>query len=197
MRSVRLFILGALASAGPMHGYQIRQDAIRDHTEWWTDVKPGSLYSALHRMATEGLLAVVRTETPQNSPRRTIYRITAAGRRELVAQRNEALTRVVVASDPLDLALRYVSDLSTDELSETIRARHSVLVERLALHEHAFTASEAYLTGLEPITFRHVLQRLRAELEWHEHLLAELTSTRVAPLAPGSDDARSPVTQRA
>lgn len=157
-----------------MHGYQIRQDALQDQAEWWADVKPGSLYSALHRMADEGLVEVVRTETPHASPQRTIYRITAAGHEELVAQRDAALTRVVFTSDPLDLALRYVSDLSAEELVMAVRSRHDTLVQRLAMHEEAYTRSETYLKGLEPITFQHVLGRLRTEVAWHEQLLAEL-----------------------
>lgn len=181
---VRLFILGALAAGGPMHGYQIRQEAVRDQAEWWSDVKPGSLYSALHLMARDGLVEVARTETPAASPLRTIYRITRRGRQELAVQRDEALRRVVFTPDPLDLALRYVTDLSTDQLVDVIRTRHAVLVQRLALHEDAYADSEPHLVGLEPITFRHVLQRLRAELEWHEQLLAELTATRSGPDPP-------------
>ncbi len=171
-----------------MHGYQIRQDALRDQTEWWTDVKPGSLYNALHRMAREGLVEVDRTETPDNSPQRTIYRITTAGRQALIAQRDEALRRVVIATDPLDLALRHVSDLPPGELVTIVTARHTALLERLALHEEAYASSQPYLEGLEAITFRHVLKRLRTDVEWHEQLLAELTATRTPP-APASTNA--------
>ncbi len=180
-----------------MHGYQIRQEALRDRAEWWSDVKPGSLYSALHRMAKEGLVEVVRTETPQASPQRTIYCVTTAGRQELVAQRDEALTRVVFATDPLDLALRYVADLSTNELAEAMRSRHAALVERLALHEDAYATSQPYLVGLEPITFRHVLQRLRTEVAWHEQLLAELTATPSKPAPSATDQSNSTATQHA
>lgn len=164
-----------------MHGYQIRHNAVRDQTEWWTDVKPGSLYSALHRMAGEGLVEVDRTETPDNSPRRTIYRITALGRAALVAQRDEALRRVVVATDPLDLALRYVSDLSPDDLVIIVTKRRDVLAERLARHVEALALSQPYLEGLEAITFGHVLARLRTEVEWHELLLVELAVPRTRP----------------
>lgn len=181
MRPVRLFILGGLSTAGPMHGYQIRQDAQQVQTEWWADVKPGSLYSALHRMAAEGLVEVVRTEIPDASPQRTVYQITAAGRQALLAQRDEALTRVVFASDPLDLALRYVADLDSDELIEAVRARLATLVDRLARHKAAYSQSESYLQGLEAITFRHVLQRLRTEVAWHEELAAELNRLPNAP----------------
>ncbi len=160
-----------------MHGYQIRQGAVRDETEWWADVKPGSLYSALHRMADEGLIEVVRTEQPEASPQRTIYRITATGRDEFVTQRDEALQGVIFTSDPLDLALRYVSDMTTPEVIQAVQSRHTALAERLAFHEEAYSSSEAYLVGLEAITFRHVLHRLTTEVRWHEQLLAELSAT--------------------
>lgn len=187
MKPVRLFILGALAVDGPQHGYQIRSEAIRDRTELWTSITPGSLYSALHRMVSDGLIEVERTETPVNSPPRTIYRITPAGRRELLAQRDAALEQVVVTTDPLDLALRFVSDLSVEELIRTVASRHAALVDRLAMHEEAYAASKQYLVGLEPITFRHVLQRLRTEVDWHEQLLAELASHPPTPAAPAPE----------
>lgn len=187
MQPVRLFILGVLQTGGPMHGYRIRQEAAQDQVEWWSDVKPGSLYSALHKMSRDGLVEVDRTETPDNSPQRTVYRITAEGRQELLAQRDEALRRVVFTPDPLDLALRYVADLTTEELVEAVRSRLVALEKRLTMHEDAYASSQAYLVGLEPITFRHVLQRLGTEVTWHEQLLAELTSATTAPAQPSPD----------
>lgn len=178
MTPIRLLVLGTLATLGPMHGYQIRQEALRNQVELWTKVKPGSLYSALNLMSQEGLVAVERVERPGTSPERTIYRITAAGHQELLAQRDAALNRVVLASDPLDLALRYVSDLTPDDLAAVVTERHSALSARLALHERALTAAEAHLTGLERAAFDHVLQRLRTEVSWHRQLLAQLPSMR-------------------
>lgn len=157
-----------------MHGYQIHREATLDQTELWTGIKPGSIYNALHRMADEGLVQVERTERDGGSPERTVYRITADGKRELSVQRDAALHDVLITADPLDLALRYVSDVPSQDLSAVIQARRQVLAQRLAVHEAAFDASSRYLVGLESITFQHVLQRLRAELIWHEHLLQHL-----------------------
>src|ERR1700685_4444638 len=83
MNPTRLFVLGALARHGPMYGHQIRRDARIDRTELWSEVKPGSLYAALHRLQDEGLIEPVRTEQQGNLPARTVYAITGAGRREL------------------------------------------------------------------------------------------------------------------
>ncbi len=191
MRPVRLLVLGALAAGGPMHGYQIRQEALRDQVELWTQVKPGSLYSALHRMAQDGLVAVARVERSGTSPERTVYRITAAGRRELIAQRDAGLIQVVVASDPLDLALRYVSDLTAADLTAVITSRHTALADRLAEHERALVTAGPHLAGLERAAFDHVLQRLRTEVTWHEQLLAQLRSAP-GESTPGPADGGAP-----
>ena len=54
MNPTRLFVLGALARHGPMYGHQIRRDARVDRAELWSEVKPGSLYAALHRLQSGG-----------------------------------------------------------------------------------------------------------------------------------------------
>jgi DNA-binding PadR family transcriptional regulator len=157
-----------------MHGYQIRQAAKIDRTDLWTDVKPGSLYSALHRMSDEGLLEVVRSEREGSPPERTIYQITAKGRAELIAQRNAALRDVRLRPDPIDLALKYTPDLPTEELAAAILARRHAIAAQLAMLELQRQTAEPYLVGLEPLTFEHSLLRLRAEVQWHDILLEKL-----------------------
>ena len=51
MNPTRLFVLGALARRGPMYGHQLRRGARLDRAELWSEVRPGSLYGALHRLA--------------------------------------------------------------------------------------------------------------------------------------------------
>jgi DNA-binding PadR family transcriptional regulator len=181
VNSTRLFALSALARGGPMHGYQIRRAAKVDRTELWTDVKPGSLYGALHRMAGEGLVEVVRTEREGNPPERTVYAITTAGRAELTAQRDAALRDVRLRPDPVDLALQYTPDLAEEELTAAIAARRGLLAAQLALLEQERQTAAPHLTGLEPVTFDHSLVRLRAELAWHDALLEQLPKLLSAP----------------
>src|SRR3954471_9498107 len=127
MNSSRLFVLGSLARGGPMHGHQIRRASQIDRTELWADVKPGSLYGALHRMETEGVITAVRTEQEGNRPARTIYAITELGRAELAAHRDEALRDTRLRPDPFDLALQYAGDLPLDELQAILEERHRAL----------------------------------------------------------------------
>src|SRR6266700_5502695 len=123
----RLFILGALARHGPMYGHQLRRDARLDRTELWSDVRPGSLYGALHRLAAEGLIEPLRTEQSGNLPARTVYAITSEGLRELKTLRAEALAEVGLRPDPVDLALAMSADLDEDTLRGFVEDRIKVL----------------------------------------------------------------------
>jgi DNA-binding PadR family transcriptional regulator len=174
MNSTRLFVLGSLAKRGPMHGHQIRRTAQTDRTELWTDIKPGSLYGALHRMADEGLIAPLKTEQQGNLPARTIYEITDTGREELDAHRDEALRTTRLPNDPVDLALNYIEDMSEDTVRAILTNRRQAYSARVIEWQHLLQRVEQYLTKLERMGFRHQILRLEAEIAWHDELLAQL-----------------------
>ena len=172
MNSTRLFVLGELAR-GPKHGHQIRREAQLNRTELWADVKPGSLYGALHRLVGEGAIEVVRTEQ-SGGPARTVYALTEEGRLELAAQRDQALRATTLPPDPVDLALQYTGDLDEETLRAVISDRRAALAAQLTAWQHEYERAQPYLHGLESMTFAHTERRLRAELDWHEELLARL-----------------------
>jgi DNA-binding PadR family transcriptional regulator len=159
-----------------MHGHQIRRGAVVDHVESWADVKPGSLYAALHRLAAEGLIEVVRTEQAGNQPARTIYGITAQGRQELAVIRDRLLGDARLRADPVDLALALhnTADLSADALRTLIEKRRDAFADQRATLAGQYADAQPHLTGLEPLTFRHTLQRLETEINWHDDLLVAL-----------------------
>ena len=174
VNSTRLFILGSLARGGAMYGHQIRRAAQVDRTELWTDIKQGSLYSALHRMAAEGVIEVVRTENQGNMPARTVYAITPAGREELIALRDEALRQTRLRPDPVDLALQNAQDMSEQELRVVLENRRAAIAAELAAWRNLRDTAEPHLTGIESLGFSHTLLRLEAELAWHEECLKTL-----------------------
>ncbi|MER5643997.1 PadR family transcriptional regulator [Streptosporangium sp. NPDC002524] len=184
MSSTRLFILGALARRGPMHGHQIRQSAQTDRTELWTDIKVGSLYGALHRMEAEGVIETVRTEQQGNLPARTVYAITEDGGLELESLREAALRDTRLRPDPVDLALQLSSDMGEGELRAVIEDRHRKLTAELQTWQRLREVATPHLRGLEPLGFDHTLVRLRAEITWHETLLGELPRLLGAPGGP-------------
>jgi len=78
-----LLILKALALTA-MHGLGISQ-RIAQITGGTFQVKPGSLFPALHRMEEAGWLAAAWGES-ENNRRARFYRLTAAGRRQLKSE---------------------------------------------------------------------------------------------------------------
>jgi DNA-binding PadR family transcriptional regulator len=78
-------MLLAVLSAGPLHGYAI-VDALRQRSEGKVDLPSGTIYPALHRLETGGLVA--SKWAVANGRRRRVYRITAAGERSLNATRS-------------------------------------------------------------------------------------------------------------
>ena len=174
MNSTRLFVLGALARGGPMYGHQIRRAAQVDRTELWTDIKQGSLYGALHRMAAEGVIEIVRTEQQGSMPARTVYTITTAGHEELVALRDQALRETKLRPDPVDLALQNAHDMSEGELRAVLEARRAAIAAEMASWQHLRETAEPHLTSIESMGFSHTLMRLEAELAWHEQTLKAL-----------------------
>lgn len=157
-----------------MHGHQIRRNAQTDRTELWTDIKVGSLYAALGRMAAEGVIEAVRTERSGNLPARTVYAITDEGHAELSALRDAVLRDTRLRPDPVDLALQYSQDMAEEELLAAVADRRAALETELRSWRHLLEAATPYLTGIEPLGFQHRLMRLEAELAWHDLVLQEL-----------------------
>ena len=78
-------ILEALANE-PSHGYRIAQ-TIKERSQGVLDFKEGTLYPALHKLESEGL--VESSETLENGRPRRNYRITRSGRTALARDRAE------------------------------------------------------------------------------------------------------------
>ena len=72
---------------GPMHGHGIVK-VIQRSSEELLKVEHGSLYPALHRLEQKGWLASKWEETDKGRPMK-FYRLTAAGRKQLVVEQSK------------------------------------------------------------------------------------------------------------
>lgn len=70
---------------GPAHGHGIAAQ-IRQTTANALIVEHGSLYPALHRLQRDGFIAAKWDRAPDRNRELKFYRLTAAGRRQLVRQ---------------------------------------------------------------------------------------------------------------
>src|SRR5713226_8138237 len=72
---------------GPQHGHGVGQ-AIRQSSADLLQIERGSLYPALHRLEAKGLIASEWKSSDLNR-RAKYYRLTAAGRKQLVAEQSQ------------------------------------------------------------------------------------------------------------
>src|SRR3954469_21093699 len=91
---------------GPQHGYGIAV-AIRASSSAVLQVDTGSLYPALHRLARQKLIAA-EWKLSEHRQRTRVYRLTAAGRRHLAAERSRWQRLTDAMSAVLNQARRKV-----------------------------------------------------------------------------------------
>ena len=96
MRPASYFVLASLLD-GPLHGYAISTRAV-ELSDGGVKLTAGTLYGALDRMESRGLVEIDREETVDGRLRR-YYRLTTSGREavEQEADRLAAADRVVLS----------------------------------------------------------------------------------------------------
>lgn len=98
LREPTFLVLTALA-AEPQHGYAVIEDVAR-MTDGRVRLRAGTLYAALDRLRTDGLIEVDREEVVQSRLRR-YYRLTAAGAQRLAAESDRLRRQATLAEQRL------------------------------------------------------------------------------------------------
>jgi DNA-binding PadR family transcriptional regulator len=157
-----------------MHGHQLRLLAEQEHVTLWTDISVGALYGALKRLAAEDLIEQLRVEHAGAYPPRQIWSITGAGREALGGLRLRALSDIVIKPDPFDLAMTRLDPDHLTDLPATVAARIASLSAILAEWEARAASADRYLRVSEKLMVKHRLDRIRAEIAWHQELAEQL-----------------------
>ena len=98
MTEQTFLMLTALAE-GPRHGYAVIEDVTR-MTDGRVRLRAGTLYAALDRLRTEGLIEVDREEVVQSRLRR-YYRLTGAGEQSLATETDRLREQATIAEGRL------------------------------------------------------------------------------------------------
>jgi len=131
MWTTRLLVLGLVRWLGPVHGYLVRRELDSWRMPGVTEIGAGSIYHALKRLTADGQIEVVATESVDDRPARTTYRITVTGEAEFQRTLREKLWEVASADDPFHTAWTFAPVLSATENAAMLRQRAEVLYQRL------------------------------------------------------------------
>jgi DNA-binding PadR family transcriptional regulator len=170
-----LAVLSALAQR-PMHPYEIAT-ALRG---WGKDqdmeIKWGSLYTVVRNMDKHGLIAAVESVREGRRPERTVYRITEAGRAELVDWARELVSTPVREHPRFRAGLSVLAVLHPDEAARLLRQRLDLLEDDITAARDALAQHMKDVPRLFLVESEYDLAMQEAEAAWIRSLLAELTS---------------------
>ena len=163
-----IVVLSLLAEQ-PHHGYDLDRVVERRGYRQWTSLAFSSVYYVLKRLAERGLVE------PDDGPteRRTVFRITDAGRRELGKAAGERVLAPAPPSAGVLPALNAYPRLDDPELMAALAQRAEVLLERLdELRGLRAQVDEEHALAI----FDYVILRQEADLTWTRTLLKKAGS---------------------
>jgi DNA-binding PadR family transcriptional regulator len=160
----------------PMHRYEMATIMRARGKDQDMNVKWGSLYTVVQNLEKHGFLETIGTARQGARPERTIYRITEAGRRELVEWTRELISTPRPEQPRFMAGLSVLAVLPPQEVITLFRTRlgrleESIGTERAAIAEYARDVPRLFLIENE-----YGLALLEAEAAWVRSMLDELTS---------------------
>lgn len=173
-----LFILGVL-HRGNFHPYEIRRRLNNAMIECYTDVDVGTLYYAVRQLEKQGLIAAVSREPAARGGARTVYRITAPGRRRFQALLLEQFRASGPVAESLYGPLLFLHLADQTAVAECVRQR--IAAQTAGIAELGIVAEQ-----LEPVLatggrylLRHLALQRRLDRKWLRALLAEVEAGKV------------------
>ena len=162
-------VLLSLLAEQPRHGYDLDRVIEQRGYRQWTSLAFSSVYYLLKRLSERGLL-----EPDEGSQgRRTVFRVTAAGHREL---RKASAERVLAPAPPCSgvlPALNAYPRLDDPELAALLAQRAEALVKRLdELRALRAQVDEEHALAI----FDYEILRQEADLAWTRTLLKKADS---------------------
>ena len=164
-----------LLYGGPLHPYRMQ----RLLKEWGKDQvinvgQRSTLYKTIGRLSESGLIAVRQTERAQQYPERTVYELTADGRRSVLEWLAELLANHRNEFPTFPAALSFAMLLGPEGLLSALRERseslHTAVTGlRAALADHASGVPRVALLEIE-----YQLAVTEAELRWVRQIVNEL-----------------------
>ena len=168
LSSTAYVILGMLRTS-PKSGYEIKA-LVDNSTRFFWAASYGQIYPELRRLAKTGLIE--GTAAPRDGRKRTVYKLTAAGRRELRAWLRRPPTVYETRDEGL-LKLFFAGALPPEDAVRTLEAMRERSEETLArLNEIEPKAAAA--GGYPLIVLRGGIELNRWYSDWCERMQAQV-----------------------
>lgn len=173
---VQLLILYYL-SLKSTHGYEIQKFIQLNHMEEWNSIQSGSIYYAMGKLETEGLIRLVG-KVGGNEKSKRIFEITEAGRNKLSEMAFHELEKPLSSiSSEKFLIYPIVANLTKQEMTITIDNHISKLQNKLLEISEWYEKKQGKVTNIEEASFKFMRETVQNQIDWHRSFLDNLDET--------------------
>ena len=175
LSSTAYVILGFLHRE-PMSGYEIKSFVDRSTRFFWA-ASYGQIYPELRRLADAGLIE--GKAMPQGGRKRTVYRLTSDGRREL--RRWLELEPQAFEYRDEGLLKLFFSGAAPDAAAEAIEAKRAHHARKLEQLKEIEPLAKAAPDRFPYMVLRYGLEQSEFAIRWCDRMLAELDGGEAEP----------------
>jgi DNA-binding PadR family transcriptional regulator len=168
----------------PMHPYEMATTLRERGKDQSIKLNYGSLYTVVEALQQHGLIVAQETEREGRRPERTVYRLTDAGRMELIDWVSELLSTPAKEFTRFEAGLSLAGVLPPEDVAALLTQRCGALELEIAQMRSALQfVQQQGLKRLFVIESEYVLAMREAELNWTRKLAAEIRSGALGDLA--------------
>ncbi|UUV28282.1 PadR family transcriptional regulator [Amycolatopsis roodepoortensis] len=167
----------------PMHPYEMASILKSRGKDRDMGIKWGSFYTVVANLRKHGFIEAVESGRDGARPERTVYRITDAGRDEMLDWLRELLAELAPEEPKFVAGLSVLGWLGPDEVIALFRTRLAALDEDIASTRAELARLLEEIPRLVLLELEYHLAIRVAEAEWVRSILGELTSGSMPGLA--------------
>ncbi|MFE5504269.1 PadR family transcriptional regulator [Amycolatopsis japonica] len=167
----------------PMHPYEMASVLKSRGKDRDMGIKWGSFYTVVGNLRKHGLIEAAESGRDGARPERTVYRITDAGRDEMLDWLRELLGELAPEEPKFVAGLSVMGWLGPDEVVALFRTRLAALEEDISSTRAELARLLEEIPRLVLLETEYHLAIRVAEAEWVRSILGELTSGSMPGLA--------------
>jgi DNA-binding PadR family transcriptional regulator len=167
----------------PMHPYEMATTMRERGKDQSIKLNYGSLYTVVEALQQHGLIVAQETEREGRRPERTVYRLTDAGRMELIDWVSELLSRPAKEYTRFEAGLSLAGVLPPEDVIALLAQRCVNLeLEISQMRAILQLVQQRGLQRIHVIEGEYALAMREAELAWTRNLVEEIRSGNLGDL---------------
>ena len=168
----------------PMHPYEMATTLRSRGKDNSIKLNYGSLYTVVEALQQHGLIVAQETEREGRRPERTVYRLTDAGRMELIDWVSELLSRPAKEYTRFEAGLSLAGVLPPEDIVALLEQRCTLLEVAISQERSMMQHfAQQGLLRIHVIESEYVVAMREAELAWTRKLADEIRSGALGDIA--------------